>query len=90
MMRIALPHLLGKMHKFLARRWSLGLTQSAENTMATPNYQFEKRRRELDKKAKKEEKRRHKLEAGNTPQEIVGEPAEPAGDNPPPLDAPAT
>ncbi len=31
--------------------------------MATPNYAFEKRRRELDKKAKKEEKRKHKLEA---------------------------
>ena len=78
------------MNKFLARPRSLRLAQSAENTMATPNYQFEKRRRELDKKAKKEEKRRHKLEAGNTPQESVREPAEPAGDNPPPLDAPAT
>lgn len=31
--------------------------------MATPNYSFEKRRRELDKKAKKEEKRKQKLEA---------------------------
>ncbi|MEI6818406.1 MAG: hypothetical protein WCL19_02265 [Verrucomicrobiota bacterium] len=31
--------------------------------MATPNYAFEKRRRELDKKAKKEEKRKQKLEA---------------------------
>jgi hypothetical protein len=61
-----------------------------ESTMATPNYQFEKRRRELEKKAKKEEKRRHKLEAANTPQDIVEEPAEPAGDNPPPLDAPET
>ncbi len=78
------------MIKFLARSRGERLTQSAENTMATPNYQFEKRRRELDKKAKKEEKRRHKLEAGNTPQEVVGEPIEPAGDNPPPLDAPGT
>ena len=59
--------------------------------MATPNYQFEKRRRELEKKAKKEEKRRHKLEASNTSaQDVVGESAEPAGDNPPPLDAPET
>ncbi len=33
--------------------------------MATPNYQFEKRRRELDKKAKKEEKRKQKLEAAS-------------------------
>ncbi len=59
--------------------------------MATPNYQFEKRRRELDKKAKKEEKRRQKLEAANSPQQnIVGEPMEIAGDNPPPLDVPPT
>lgn len=40
--------------------------------MQKPNYQFEKRRKEMVKKAKKEEKRRHKLEvarssvAGNT------------------------
>ncbi len=31
--------------------------------MPTPNYSFEKRRRELDKKAKKEEKRKQKLAA---------------------------
>ena len=29
--------------------------------MATPNYQFEKRQRDLAKKAKQEEKRRQKL-----------------------------
>ena len=29
--------------------------------MQKPNYQFEKRRKELDKKAKKEEKRKMKL-----------------------------
>jgi len=34
--------------------------------MASPNYQFEKRRRDLEKKAKKEEKRRNKLEAERT------------------------
>ena len=79
------------MSEFLARTRRLRLAHSAANTMATPNYQFEKRRRELEKKAKKEEKRRHKLEASNTPaQDVVGEPAEPAGDNPPPLDAPET
>jgi hypothetical protein len=45
--------------------------------MVTPNYSFEKRRRELDKKAKKEEKRKQKLEAhaaakepGNAPDEV--------------------
>ena len=35
--------------------------------MAKPNYQFEKRRRELDKKAKKAEKLRLKTEASRTP-----------------------
>ncbi len=77
------------MIEFPARPRHLPLAHSPENTMATPNYQFEKRRRELDKKAKKEEKRRHKLEAGNTPtQEVVGEPGEPADETPPPPDAP--
>ena len=35
--------------------------------MAKPNYQFEKRRKELDKKAKKAEKLRLKAEAARTP-----------------------
>jgi hypothetical protein len=35
--------------------------------MAKPNYQFEKRRRDLEKKAKKEEKRRRKLEGDTRP-----------------------
>jgi hypothetical protein len=44
--------------------------------MQKPNYQFEKRRKELDKKAKKEEKRRLKLAAsqsaaGNNPASSV-------------------
>jgi hypothetical protein len=34
--------------------------------MAKPNYQFEKRRRDLEKKAKKDAKRLRKLEAGTT------------------------
>jgi len=34
--------------------------------MAKPNYQFEKRRRDLEKKAKKEEKKRRKLEGGSS------------------------
>lgn len=50
--------------------------------MATPNYQFEKRRKEMDKKAKKEEKRLRKLEAAanpGTPEPAVPEtPTEPA------------
>ena len=43
--------------------------------MQKPNYQFEKRRKELDKKAKKEEKRRQKLEAARSP--AAGNAAEP-------------
>jgi hypothetical protein len=33
--------------------------------LAKPNYQFEKRRRELEKKRKKEEKRQRKLAKGD-------------------------
>jgi hypothetical protein len=50
--------------------------------MATPNYSFEKRRRELDKKAKKEEKRKHKLEA----KENGGASEAPATEEPPSAD----
>lgn len=46
--------------------------------MAKPNYQFEKRRRDLEKKAKKEEKRRRKLELGASPAaETTDSPASP-------------
>lgn len=52
-----------------------------ENAMPTPNYSFEKRRRELDKKAKKEEKRKQKLAAkdagGDTEAPEASEPEEP-------------
>ena len=48
----------------------------SEHNMATPNYQFEKRRKEMDKKARKEEKRLRKLEAAAAP--ITAEPAAPA------------
>ena len=47
--------------------------------MAKPNYQFEKRRKELDKKAKKEEKLRLKAEASRNPtDETAAEPPFPA------------
>lgn len=35
--------------------------------MAKPNYQFEKRRRDMEKKAKKEEKKRRKAEGTANP-----------------------
>ena len=35
--------------------------------MAKPNYQFEKRKRDMEKKARKEEKKARKKEAGQTP-----------------------
>jgi hypothetical protein len=53
------------MHEFAARQ-SGRVRAGFWKYMATPNYQFEKRRRELDKKAKKEEKRKLKLEAGKS------------------------
>lgn len=35
--------------------------------MPKPNYQFEKRKRDMEKKAKKEEKRARKLNKDTTP-----------------------
>ncbi len=47
--------------------------------MAKPNYQFEKRRRDLEKKAKKEEKRRKKLEPEPEPKSAVETTVDPSG-----------
>jgi hypothetical protein len=44
--------------------------------MQKPNYQFEKRRKELEKKARQEEKRRQKLAADRSP--ATGDTAAPA------------
>lgn len=49
--------------------------------MAKPNYQFEKRQRELAKKKKKEEKKLRKTEKSDLPED--GQPAEPAGEGEP-------
>jgi hypothetical protein len=50
--------------------------------MQKPNYQFEKRRKEMDKKAKKEAKRRQKLESARSAPDGTpsagSSPAEPA------------
>jgi hypothetical protein len=53
--------------------------------LATPNYAFAKRQRDLAKKAKKEEKLKRKSE-GATDSGPVGEPATPAADTPPVVD----
>ena len=51
--------------------------------MAKPNFQFEKRQKELEKKRKKEEKKQRKLERGEPapgetpPEPASGETAEP-------------
>jgi hypothetical protein len=45
--------------------------------MASPNYQFEKRRRELDKKAKKQDKLRRKVESAKAPPSENSDPAPP-------------
>ena len=47
--------------------------------MAKPNYQGEKRRKDLAKKAKKEEKRLRKLQARENPTAEDQEAAEPTG-----------
>ncbi len=51
--------------------------------MARPNYSYEKRQKELAKKAKKEEKRKRKLEQTETAATEVGAALAPAeGDKP--------
>jgi hypothetical protein len=52
-----------------------------EQTMQKPNYQFEKRRKEMEKKARKEAKRRQKMEA-NTPATPGTAVNRPTGPNP--------
>ena len=55
--------------------------------MATPNYGYEKRQKELAKKKKKEEKLRSKADRKTTPGgEGEGEPSEDVqGEQPPPV-----
>jgi hypothetical protein len=48
--------------------WSF-LYSREDSKLAKPNFQFEKRKKELDKKAKKEEKLKRKLEKGSAPHE---------------------
>jgi len=48
------------------------------------NYQFEKRQKDLSKKAKKEEKRQRRLERANRAQTDEVPPDESAVDQPPP------
>ena len=52
-------------------------------TMAKPNYQFEKRQRDLAKKAKQEEKRRNKMAAKAAPAE--SDPSDSAAPDPVPV-----
>lgn len=54
--------------------------------VAKPNYSFEKRRRDIAKKAKKEEKRLRKLEAKNTPADPNAPAEEGEGAEPPPAE----
>ncbi|MCA3019953.1 MAG: hypothetical protein ING73_10115 [Rhodocyclaceae bacterium] len=46
--------------------------------MAKPNYQFEKRQRELEKKKKKEEKLAKRSAAGGSREQVAQEPSEDA------------
>jgi hypothetical protein len=56
------------------------LDRKPEPRLATPNYSYEKRQRELAKKRKNEEKRQRKLH----PQPDDGRPAEDTPDTPAP------
>ena len=67
----------------------LGAKPLQEFRLATPNYSYEKRQRELAKKRKAEEKRQKKLHRGNesdapaeTPPDEAGAPAQPADPEP--------
>jgi hypothetical protein len=57
--------------------------------LAKPNYQFEKRQRDLAKKSKQEEKRRQKLATKGGEQEPVGLP-EPLSEIAESIDSPVT
>ena len=66
------------MLEIAARRAGSGRAVCGQPKMQKPNYQFEKRRKELDKKAKKAEKLRRKNEAPATPGTDAAEGAAPA------------
>jgi hypothetical protein len=51
-----------------------------DNLLAKPNYQFEKRRKELEKKRKKEEKKRRKLAGSERRDDGEGQPSPPGSD----------
>ncbi|MDP2155780.1 MAG: hypothetical protein Q8J61_07250 [Sulfuricella sp.] len=53
--------------------------------LAKPNFQYEKRQKELEKKRKKEEKTQQKLNK-TQPQENPDQPSEEGGANPPPAE----
>ena len=48
--------------------------------MAKPNFQFQKRQKELERKKKKEEKLKRKLDQNNAPAEELTEEASAASD----------
>ncbi|WP_338414178.1 hypothetical protein [uncultured Sphaerotilus sp.] len=52
--------------------------------MATPNYSYEKRQRELAKKRKTEEKRNRKSNPGHSDGHATNDPSAPAEGGPPP------
>jgi hypothetical protein len=55
------------------------------DNLAKPNFQYEKRQKELEKKRKKEEKTQQKLNK-NQPQENPDQSPDVGGDNPPPAE----
>jgi hypothetical protein len=64
---------------------SAGRTNSKGDNLAQPNFQYEKRQKELEKKRKKEEKTQQKLNK-NQPQENPEQSPDEGGTNPPPAE----
>jgi sRNA-binding protein len=59
-----------------------GINIIQEKHVAKPNYQYEKRQRELEKKKKKEEKAQRKAATHGTPSTDTLDSETPAGDAP--------
>ncbi|MEK7840823.1 MAG: hypothetical protein AAB252_06620, partial [Pseudomonadota bacterium] len=53
--------------RFSARPDIIWANDQEDSTLAKPNYQFQKRQKELQKKKKMEEKRQRKLERSSSP-----------------------
>jgi len=56
---------------FFSNKLFVTLAQAEISMAKKPNYDFEKRQKEIAKKAKKEEKKKRKLEDGETSEQVI-------------------